>query len=156
MMLGKGEKKIQSFSAPTLLIAMLVSTHVYGQSNATMSSADHTIALHERATFPITTRSDQSTEFSGWCELTSGGSASVIVDGRHYVPLSEPAIGDVITFNGAGKRRFEMTGTFQANGGDAELSFYFASVPVAFCFGGGDCASVENGSNAVAVSCGQY
>jgi len=146
----------QTIRTTALVTGMLVSTHVYGQSLATMSNADHTISLHERATFPVATRTDQSTEFSGWCELASGGSASVIVDGRHYVPLSEPAIGDVVTFNGAGKRRFEMTGTFQANRGDAEISFYFASVPVAFCFGGGDCASVESGSNAIIVSCGQY
>jgi hypothetical protein len=131
-------------------------TPAFADNRATMSGGEYSIGLNERATFPVQTSSDQSTEFSGWCELSASGSASVVVDGRHYIPLSEPAIGDVVTFNGAGTRRFEMTGTFQANAGDAEISFYFASVPVAFCFGGGDCASVEEGSGAIAVSCGQH
>lgn len=137
-------------------LGIAVSAPVFAENRASIAGGSQTIALHERASFPVSTRSDQSTDFSGWCELQAAGSASVVVDGRHYVPLSEPAIGDVVTFNGPGKRRFEMTGTFQANAGDAEISFYFASVPVAFCFGGGDCASVAEGSSAIAVSCGQY
>ncbi|PCJ69224.1 MAG: hypothetical protein COA62_11370 [Rhodobiaceae bacterium] len=136
-----------------LLIASVVPASA--ANNATMAGGRQTIALGDRATFPVQTSKQQSTDFSGWCELTAAGSASVVFDGRHYIPLSEPAVGDVINFNGPGVRRFEMSGTFEASSGNASISFYFANVPVAFCFGGGDCATVGEGSGSVIVECGQ-
>ncbi len=142
-----------SIAAACLMIASV--GPVSAADTATMTGGSHTIALGERATFSIQTRADQSTEFSGWCELTSAGSASVVFDGRHYIPLSEPAVGDVINFNGPGVRRFEMAGTFEASLGEANISFYFANVPVAFCFGGGDCATVSESAGSVVAECGQ-
>jgi hypothetical protein len=65
-------------------------------------------------------------------------------------------VGDVINFNQPGTRRFELTGSFEASSSDASISFYFARVPVAFCFGGGDCATVGEGSGSIIVACGQY
>ena len=140
-------------AAVCLLVASVVP--VLAASNATMAGGRQTIALGERATFPIQVSKEQSTEFSGWCELTSAGSASVVFDGRHYIPLSEPAVGDVINFNGPSVRRFEMSGTFEASSGDASISFFFANVPVAFCFGGGDCATVGESSGSIVAECGQ-
>lgn len=138
-----------------LCLTAIATGPVVAADNAILSGGSKSIGVGDRATFPVQTRSDRSTEFSASCDLESAGSAIVLFDGRHYIPLSEPAVGDVISFNGAGTRRFDLTGTFEANSGDAEISFFFANVPVAFCFGGGDCASVEEASPSVSVTCGQ-
>jgi len=145
--------RLRRGSAGLAAVCLMVASAspVLAGDNAVMPGASFTIAVGERATFPVQTHSELSTEFSGWCELKSAGSASVVFDGRHYIPLSH-----VINFNGPGERRFEMTGTFEASSGAASISFFFSGVPVAFCFGGGDCASVGEGSGSVAVSCGQY
>lgn len=123
--------------------------------NARLSGGSQSISLGDRASFPVMTRPDRSTEFTGWCELVAHGAASIVFDGRHYIPLSEPAVGDMINFNAGQTRRFEMTGTFEANDGAADLSFYYANVPSSFCFAGADCSTVSEGSESVTVSCGQ-
>lgn len=138
------------------LLLVFCSPAAQALETATMQDATHTISVGERARFPVMSRSDQSSEFSGWCVLKTKGAASIVFDGRHYIPLSPPAVGDVINFSTPGERRFEMTGTFEANDGASEISFFFSGVPVAFCFGGGDCASVSEGSSSVSVACGQY
>lgn len=138
------------------LVSLVSATLGFAATVATMQTDTQTISIGERASFPVKSSASGSSEFSGWCELKTGGAASVVFDGRHYIPLSEPAVGDVINFNGPGERRFEMTGTFEANDGASEISFFFSNVPVAFCFGGGDCATVSEASAAVTVSCGQY
>ncbi|MEQ9517831.1 MAG: hypothetical protein RLN89_00180 [Parvibaculum sp.] len=146
--------KLTSVIAVSMLALFSMSAAMASET-ATMTGATYVIGVGERASFPVRSASDQSSEFVGWCELKTAGSASIVFDARHYVPLSEPAVGDVINFNGPGERRFEMTGTFEANDGASEMSFFFANVPVAFCFGGGDCASVGEGSATISVSCGQ-
>jgi len=121
-----------------------------------MTGGTQTIGLGERASFPVEADGASSTEFAGWCEIEASGAASVVFDARDYIPLSEPAVGDVINFPRRGKRRFEMTGTFQASAGNSYIGFFFSGVPASFCFGSGACSTVEEGSAGVTATCGQY
>lgn len=122
--------------------------------DAGFTGGEHEISLHERASFPVQTNTDQTSEFSAWCEITSlGGSASVMFDGEGYVPLSNPNVGDMIMLKGGVTQRFELTGTFEAVE-EGEIAFYFSNVPAGFCFPGQQCAKVEDGSEKVHVKCG--
>lgn len=135
---------------------MLLASPALASEQATIEGGTQTIALGERASFPVAASGAGSTEFSGWCEVKATGAASVVFDARDYIPLSEPAVGDVINFPRRATRRFEMTGTFQKSAGNSYIGFYFLGVPAAFCFGSGACSTVEEGSASVTASCGQY
>lgn len=142
-------------AAATVALISLVSS-AYASEQARLEGGTQTIGLGERASFPVAASSTGSSEFSGWCEVKASGAASVVFDARDYIPLSEPAVGDVINFPRPDTRRFEMTGTFQKSTGNSYIGFYFSGVPAAFCFGGGACSSVEEGSASITASCGQY
>jgi len=145
----------QRIAAATLSVLFLVPSAVAAEQ-ATMNGGTQTIGLGERASFPVEANGASSTEFAGWCEVEASGAASIVFDARDYIPLSEPAVGDVINFPRHGKRRFEMTGTFQASAGNSYIGFFFSGVPASFCFGGGECSTVEEGSAGVTATCGQY
>jgi len=143
-------------STGLIVSMMLLVPTAFAAEQATMTGGTQTIGLGERASFPVEADGATSTEFVGWCELEAGGAASVVFDARDYIPLSEPAVGDVINFPRRGKRRFEMTGTFQASAGNSYIGFFFSGVPASFCFGSGACSTVEEGSAGVTATCGQY
>ncbi len=149
------QKSAQLFAVASFSLTLL-GAPVLASEQATLEGGTQTIGLGERASFPVAASGAGSTEFSGWCEVKAAGAASVVFDARDYIPLSEPAVGDVINFPGSGTRRFEMTGTFQQSTGNSYIGFFFSGVPAAFCFGGGACSSVEEGSASITASCGQY
>ncbi|WOF73320.1 hypothetical protein QMT40_000950 [Parvibaculaceae bacterium PLY_AMNH_Bact1] len=142
--------------AATILALAFLASPGFASEQATIEGGTQTIALGERASFLVAASGAGSMEFSGWCEIKSTGAASVVFDARDYIPLSEPAVGDVINFPRRSTRRFEMTGTFQKSAGNSYIGFYFSGVPAAFCFGSGACSTVEEGSASVTASCGQY
>jgi hypothetical protein len=146
---------LQKLAAATLSMLILVPSAIASEQ-AVMTGGTKTIGLGERASFPVQANGASSTEFAGWCELEASGAASVVFDARDYIPLSEPAVGDVINFPRRGKRRFEMTGTFQKSAGNSYIGFFFSGVPAAFCFGSGACSTVEEGSAGITATCGQY
>ncbi len=149
------QRSTMKFAAAVWSVLMLTSPGIASEQ-ATLEGGTQTIALGERASFPVAASGAGSTEFSGWCEVKATGAASVVFDARDYIPLSEPAVGDVINFPSGGTRRFEMTGTFQKSAGNSYIGFFFSGVPAAFCFGGGACSTVEEGSASITASCGQY
>lgn len=136
--------------------ALLLVSPVLASERATIEGGTQTISLGERASFPVAASGSGSSEFSGWCEVRATGAASVVFDARDYIPLSEPAVGDVINFPRRGTRRFEMTGTFQKSAGNSYIGFFFSGVPAAFCFGSGACSNVDERSASITASCGQY
>jgi hypothetical protein len=121
---------------------------------AMLKAGEQTIALGRTAEFPIASSSAQSSELSAWCELSAAGRATLTFDGDRYVPLSEPAVGDVVTLSPNEKRRIELHGTVEANEGDAYVAFIFSDVPAALCFPGMQCDGVSTGARDVRVLCG--
>lgn len=122
--------------------------------SATLESGEHVIHKGETAEFKIVSATDTSTEFHGWCEVSAGGSASLTFDGDHYIPLSEPTVGDIVTLSAGETRRYEMSGTVEANKGDAYIAFAFTDVPAAMCFPGMQCNGSAAGAQEVKVACG--
>lgn len=121
---------------------------------ARLEAASRVLAPGETARFSIEAGRDRSSELRGWCELSASGAASLGFDGEHYVPLSEPAVGDVITLSAGETRRYEITGTVERNAGDAYIAFTFTGVPAAMCFPGMQCEGAGKGASSVSVSCG--
>ena len=121
---------------------------------AVLNAGEHTIGVGETAEFPINSSKGQSAELHSWCEVSAGGRATLMFDGDHYVPLSEPAVGDTITLSPNETRRIELQGTVEANDGDAYIAFVFTGVPVAMCFPGMQCDGAAGGAHDVRVQCG--
>ena len=78
---------------------------------AVLNTGDHTIGVGQIAEFPIISSKGQSSELHAWCEVSAGGRATLTFDGDHYVPLSEPAVGDTLTLSPNETRRIELQGT---------------------------------------------
>lgn len=121
---------------------------------ARLQGGAQSISLNETARFAIASSTMRSTELHASCDLQSaGGSASLIFDGEHYVPLSEPDVGANIAIDSKSPRHFDLTGTIQANKGDAYIAFYFASAPLAMCFPGMSCDDNEKTAAKITVTC---
>lgn len=121
---------------------------------ARLQAGEHILKKGETAEFRIASSPSVSTELHAWCEVAAGGSASVTFDGDHYIPLSEPTVGDIVTLAAGETRRYDLEGTVEANRGDAYVAFVFTDVPAAICFPGMQCDGAAAGAQEVKVSCG--
>lgn len=151
-----------AFMLPAVLAAAFALTIPGGVPGAQAAAAQARIeegvkevGPRDAARFKIDAPADQASEFAGRCTLTAiGGSVNVAVDGVHYVPLSAPAIGDVLTLQPGESRTYEMTGTFAPNErGEAEIAFIFNGSPAGFCFPGQQCAKAAEGATALHAEC---
>lgn len=120
---------------------------------ARLAGGEHVLKIGETAEFKITSNAAASTELHAWCEVTAGGGATLMFDGDHYIPLSEPTVGDVITLSGGETRRYDLEGTVEANKGDAYIAFGFTGSPAAMCFPGMKCDGAAAGAQEVKVIC---
>ena len=122
-------------------------------ATATIEAGEHVIQLGEAAEFAIQSSSETSTDLQASCEVTASGRASVLFDGEHYIPLSEPAVGDIVSLAPGETRRFDLTGSVEANKGNAYIAFAFTDVPSAMCFPGQKCEGAAAGAQNVKVIC---
>jgi len=137
------------------LIACLgFNTPVWASERALLEGGAHVIGVGQTAEFEIKSSTEQSTELHAWCEVSAAGRATLTFDGDHYVPLSEPAVGDTITLNPNEKRRIDLQGTIEANDNNAYVAFIFSGVPTAMCFPGMQCGGASGGAHDVRVECG--
>ncbi|MDO8289757.1 MAG: hypothetical protein Q7T44_11110 [Parvibaculum sp.] len=120
---------------------------------ATLAAGEQVIKVGETAQFAITSSADTSEDLNAWCEVTTSGRASLTFDGDHYIPLSEPSVGDVVSFAPNETRRYELVGSVEANRGDAYVAFAFTGVPSAMCFPGQQCDGAAAGAQDVKVVC---
>jgi hypothetical protein len=131
----------------------LVALPVLAAEPARIQGGEHILKVGEAAEFKITSNPKVSEELHAWCEVTAGGSASLMFDGDHYIPLSEPTVGDKVTLGAGETRRYELVGTVEANRGDAYIAFVFTDVPAAMCFPGMKCDGAAAGAQEVKVVC---
>lgn len=110
-------------------------------ATARIEEGSKVLAAGESAEFRITPRTEVSADLSVSCDVSSGGSASIMFDGEHYIPLSEPSVGEVLTFSAGETRHFDLVGSVEKNEGDAYIAFSFTGAPTAMCFPGMDCAT---------------
>ncbi|MGV8996358.1 MAG: hypothetical protein ACOH12_05380 [Parvibaculaceae bacterium] len=144
----------ESVAAMALTGLLLCATGASAADKARLKDGEQIIHVGETAEFPIQSSAAASSEFSAWCEVTTGGRASITFDGDHYVPMSDPSVGDVISFAPNETRRYELTGSVEANRGDAYIAFVFTGVPSAMCFPGQQCDGATAGAADVKVRCG--
>lgn len=157
--LGSGAELIMHFgkrkrlAGAVLTGLLLCTTGALAAGKASLKAGEHVLHAGEIAEFPIQSSSSESSELSAWCEVSSGGRASMTFDGDHYIPMSEPSVGDVISFAPDETRRYELAGTVEANRGDAYIAFAFTGVPSAMCFPGQKCEGAAAGAVEVKVTC---
>ena len=123
---------------------------------ATLEAGEQVVQIGEAATFDVNSSSDASSDLQAWCEVSTSGRASLMFDAEHYIPLSEPSVGDVLSLSTGETRRFELHGTVEANRGDAYIAFAFTGVPTAMCFPGMQCDGATAGASSVKVTCDNY
>lgn len=153
--MGFRKSSFEAFGAIALCAGvLLVSTPSLASGKATLAAGEQIIHVGEVAQFAITSSATVSEDLNAWCEVTTGGRASLTFDGDHYIPLSEPSVGDVISFAPNESRRYELTGSVEANRGDAYIAFAFTGVPSAMCFPGQQCNGAAAGAQDVKVACG--
>lgn len=142
-------------SFPAICMAVILLALPASASAARIEDGVKRITEGEAARFKVDAPRDATSEFRAFCELTAeGGSVNVAVDGIHYVPLSPPAVGDVLTLQPGEVRSYEMTGTFEPNRtGEAEIGFIFSGSPAGFCFPGQQCAETAEAAAALKVEC---
>lgn len=133
---------------------LLLSSPSMASAAATLAKGEQVIKVGETAQFAITSPAGASADLHAWCEVTAGGRASLTFDGDHYIALSEPSVGDVISFAPNETRRYELEGSVEANRGDAYVAFAFTGVPSAMCFPGQQCEGAAAGAQDVKVACG--
>ncbi|KAB7741634.1 hypothetical protein F2P47_04315 [Parvibaculum sedimenti] len=146
-------RRLPTFLAGLVLLsaAGLSAAHAEG---ARIEEGDKTISKGQSAEFKVIAPRDTSSELAAWCEVNAGGAAKLTFDGEHYIPLSEPAVGDAVTLKSGETKRFELNGTIEKNKGDAYIAFVFTDVPQAMCFPGMDCGGAAGGAESVKVVCG--
>lgn len=120
---------------------------------ATIEEGSKLLSSGEAARFEIQSSADESSDLRAICEVSAGGEASVTFDGEHYIPLSEPAVGDVLAFSAGMKATYNLVGTVEKNRGDAYIAFVFTDVPTPMCFPGMTCGGAAAGAKNVSVAC---
>ncbi|ABS62496.1 hypothetical protein Plav_0873 [Parvibaculum lavamentivorans DS-1] len=136
-----------------LLIAALPVGSAFA-AGALLEGGTVTLTEGETASFPISGASNGPANLHAQCEIGDvNGTASLTFDGEHYVPLSEPAVGEVITLSGGDTRAYELTGVVDAPNGDAYIAFFFGGAPAAMCFPGMNCDGAEAATGSVTISC---
>lgn len=166
MIYRRGAIKGRSFSFTAFMLPVLLAfsfalagpggvSAAHAAAQARIEEGVKEVGPRDAARFKVDAPADQASEFAGRCTLTAvGGSVNVAVDGVHYVPLSAPAIGDVLTLQPGESRTYEMTGTFAPNErGVAEIAFIFNGSPAGFCFPGQQCAKAAEGATALRAEC---
>ncbi|MDR3497781.1 MAG: hypothetical protein P4L72_00990 [Parvibaculum sp.] len=134
-------------------LAMLAAGPVAAGAPAKIEGGTKLIKQGETAQFPIVSSASESSDFHAACDVETGGRASLTFDGEHYIPLSEPAVGDIVTLAPGEARHYDLTGTVEANKGDAYIAFSFTGVPQAMCFPGEQCGGAAGGAQNVKVTC---
>lgn len=147
-------QKIWTVIVGGLFVVLGGASAAWSSQTASLTDGQYILHVGETAEFAIKSTASQSSDLHAWCELSAGGSATVTFDGDHYVPLSEPAVGDIVTLAAGETRRIELQGTIEANNGNAYIAFAFTGVPVAMCFPGMKCDGATNGARDVKVRCG--
>jgi hypothetical protein len=124
-------------------------------ANALLQEGTTKISTGESAFFPVTGGEKGPANLSAQCEIGDvGGTASITFDGEHYVPLSDPPVGTVITLSHGDTRSYDLSGIVDASsGGEAYIAFHFTGVPAPMCFPGMDCGGAEGASSSVTVTC---
>lgn len=146
------------FSFLPLLAALAVAVLFIAPAHAakaTLEGGTVTLAEGESASFPITGGANGPADLSAKCDIGDvNGTASLTFDGEHYVPLSAPAVGDVLTLSGGETRSYDLVGVVDASGGgDAYVAFRFTGAPAPMCFPGMPCNGAEGKSGSVTVTC---
>ncbi len=141
-----------SRAALMLALALVAGGPASAAAVATLEGGTATIAEGETASFPIGGASNGPADLRARCEISDvSGTASLTFDGEHYVPLSDPAVGEVITLSRGDTRAYELVGV--ADGSDAYVAFHFTGAPAAMCFPGMNCDGAEGAAGSVTVSC---
>ncbi len=123
-------------------------------ASAKLEGGTVTLKEGESAEFPISGGGNGPANLDAQCELGDvSGSASITFDGEYYVPLSEPAVGDVITLSRGDTRSYHLAGVVDSKGQDAYVAFRFGGAAAAMCFPGMDCSGAEGKSGSVTVTC---
>lgn len=124
-------------------------------ANARLEEGTTRLSTGESAFFPITGGEKGPANLSAQCEIGDvGGTANITFDGEHYVPLSDPPVGTVITLSHGDTRSYDLSGIVNASsGGDAYIAFHFTGAPAPMCFPGMDCGGAEGASSSVTVTC---
>ncbi len=120
---------------------------------ATIEEGSKVLSSGEAAQFKIASSPGSSSDLHAVCEVSSGGEASVTFDGEHYIPLSEPAVGDVLAFSAGTSVTYDLVGTVEKNRGDAYIAFVFTDVPTPMCFPGMNCGGAAAGAKSISVTC---
>lgn len=139
--------------ALALLVAALLPATAAAAPRATIEEGNKVLSSGEAAEFKIVSPADESSDLHAQCEVSSGGEASVTFDGEHYIPLSEPAVGDVLAFSAGVTQTYDLVGTVEKNKGDAYIAFVFTDVPTAMCFPGMTCGGAAAGAKSISVAC---
>jgi hypothetical protein len=147
-------QKIRTVIVVGLVAAFAGASAAWASPRASLAEGQYILQVGETAEFAIKSATSQSSDLHAWCELSAGGPATVTFDGDHYVPLSEPAVGDIVTLAAGQTRRIELQGTIEANDGSAYIAFAFTGVPAAMCFPGMKCDGATSGARDVKVRCG--
>ena len=144
-----------AFVCGVLTLAMLAAGAAPANAEtATRNGGTVTLTEGESATFSISGGDNGPANLSAQCEISEvSGSASITFDGEYYVPLSEPAVGDVITLSRGDTRSYQLAGVVDSKGQDAYIAFRFGGAAAAMCFPGMDCSGAEGQSGSVTVSC---
>ncbi len=114
-----------------------------------------TVTLHEgeTASFAIKGVPGGPADLHAECRISDvSGSASLTFDGEHYVPLSDPAVGETINLTGGETRDYKLMGVIDAEEG-AYVAFFFTGAPAAMCFPGMNCNGAEGEAGSVTLSC---
>ncbi|HEY4345463.1 MAG TPA: hypothetical protein VGN05_14020 [Parvibaculum sp.] len=133
---------------------LLTAMPAFSAEPAKLEAGEHVLKKGETAEFKIASSAATSSELHAWCEVAAGGNASLMFDGDHYIPLSEPTVGDTISLAAGENRRYELEGTVEANKGDAYIAFAFTGAPTSMCFPGMQCDGAAAGAQEVKVACG--
>ncbi len=140
-----------------LAAGLLLAAGIGGAAAATAKIEEGTkvISKGQSAEFKVMAPRDASSELSAWCEVSAAGVAKLTFDGEHYIPLSDPTVGDATTLQPGDSKRYELNGTIEKNKGDAYIAFVFTDVPQAMCFPGMQCGNAAGGAaQTVKVACG--
>jgi len=137
----------------SLLVVLFATAFATAAAAATLEGGTIKIKSGEQAKFPIAASGPPS-DLRAQCRLSDvGGSASLIFDGEHYVPMSDLAVGEVVTLSRGDNREFNVSGVVDAAQGGAYLAFNFTGAAASMCFPGMPCDGAEDGATTVTVTC---
>jgi hypothetical protein len=134
--------------------AALMMAPVAHAANATLDGGTFVLKEGEQARFPIRADAGGPSDLHARCRIDDvGGAASLTFDGEYYVPLSDPAVGDVIALSRGDTRDYPLMGVVDPKGREAYIAFNFTGAPAPMCFPGMDCSGAEGASGSVTVTC---